>query len=112
MKTHSEEVCRLSGYNLRSIADAVDTAYSAMIENLEAAHKGALTSIVNAYNCEDRINELRNTLRDAEIEEMESGEKTYQASVYYMDIVNEFERMGDFLINISQALESSFVGKK
>ncbi|MBQ1932477.1 MAG: hypothetical protein II360_03140 [Muribaculaceae bacterium] len=40
---------------------------------------------------------------------MESGEKTYQASVYYMDIVNEFERMGDFIINISQDLERSFV---
>ena len=98
--------------NLRSMADAVDAAYGVMIGNLEAAHKGTLTNIVNAYNCEDRINELRNTLRDAEIEEIESGEKTYQASVYYIDIVNAFERMGDFIINVSQDLESSFVEKK
>ena len=97
--------------NLRSMADAVDAAYGAMIANLEAAHKGTLKSIENAYNCESRINELRNTLRDAEIEEIESGEKTYQASVYYMDIVNAMERMGDFIINISQDLEKSFVGK-
>ena len=97
--------------NLRSMADAVDAAYGAMIANLEAAHKGTLKSIENAYNCESRINELRNTLRDAEIEEIESGEKTYQASVYYMDIVNAMERMGDFIINISQDLEKSFVEK-
>ena len=104
-KIFSEETIK----NLIGMAHAVDAAYSAMIENLEAAHKGNLTDIMNAYHCEDRINELRNTLRDAEIEELESGEKSYQASVYYMDIVNELERMGDFIINISQDLEKTFV---
>ena len=97
--------------NIQSIADAVEAAYGVMIENLEAAHIGVLTDIMNAYKCEDCINELRNRLRDAEIEEMESGKKTYQSSVYYIDIVNEFERMGDFIINISQDLEKSFVHK-
>lgn len=106
-KSFSEDTIK----NLQCMADMVDAAYSVMIENLEAAHKGTLTDIMNAYNCENRINELRNMLRDAEIEQMESGEKTYQASVYYMDIVNEFERMGDFIINISQDLERSFVHK-
>ena len=97
--------------NLLNMADAVDDAYCAMIENLEAAHKDTLSDIMNAYNCENRINELRNKLRDTEIEAMESGEKSYQSSVYYMDIVNEFERMGDFIINISQDLEKSFAHK-
>ena len=97
--------------NLRSMADTVDVAYDVMIENLEAAHKGTLKDVMNAYNCEDRINELRNILRDTEIEKIEGGGKTYQSSVYYMDIVNEFERMGDFIINISQDLGRSFVIK-
>lgn len=97
--------------NLLNMADAVDDAYCAMIENLEAAHMDTLSDIMNAYNCENRINELRNKLRDTEIEAMESGEKSYQSSVYYMDIVNEFERMGDFIINISQDLEKSFAHK-
>lgn len=73
---------------------------------------GVLTDISNAYNAEDRINKLRNNLRDAEIEELENGGKNYQASVYYMDVVNEFKRMGDFIINISQDLERSFTGKR
>jgi Na+/phosphate symporter len=42
---------------------------------------------------------------------MENGEKNYQESVYYLDIVNELERMGDFIINISQDLKKSFVHK-
>ena len=97
--------------NLEEMADAVRDAYDAMISNLVAAHKGVLVEISNAYNAEDRINELRNNLRDAEIEDIEDNSKNYQTSVYYMDIVNEFERMGDFIININQDLERAFVHK-
>ena len=96
---------------LEDMVDAVDKAYDAMIVNLEAAHKGELQTITNAYNAEDRINNLRTNLRDAEIEGIESGEKNYQTSVYYIDIVNSLERMGDFIINISQDLEKYFVTK-
>ena len=96
---------------LEDMVDAVDKAYDAMIVNLEAAHKGELQNITNAYNAEDRINNLRTNLRDAEIEGFESGEKNYQTSVYYIDIVNSLERMGDFIINISQDLEKYFVTK-
>jgi phosphate:Na+ symporter len=97
--------------NLQKMADTLDVAYGVMLENLEAAHKGTLVDISNAYNAENHINELRNTLRESEIEEMENGEKNYQESVYYLDIVNELERMGDFIINISQDLKKSFVHK-
>lgn len=94
---------------LEGMVDAVDNAYDAMITNLSGVHKGTLEEISNAYNAEDRINYLRNDLRDAEIEEIEDGRKNYQTSVYYIDIVNQLERMGDFIINISQELEKNFV---
>jgi phosphate:Na+ symporter len=96
---------------IEGMVAAVDRAYEAMIANLEAAHKGTLEEISNAYNAEDRINNLRNNLREAEIEELESNRKNYNASVYYMDIVSELEKMGDFIINISQTLEKSFLKK-
>ncbi len=96
---------------LEDMTDAVEKAYDAMIDNLNAAHKGQLEGISNAYNAEDRINNLRNYLRDAEIEEIESSRKNYQTSVYYMDIVSELEKMGDFIINISQNLEKVFLKK-
>ncbi|MBR5884558.1 MAG: Na/Pi cotransporter family protein [Bacteroidaceae bacterium] len=96
---------------LEDMVDAIDKAYDAMIVNLELAHRGELQTITNAYNAEDRINNLRTYLRDSEIEGIESGEKNYQTSVYYIDIVNSLERMGDFIINISQDLEKYFVVK-
>ena len=97
--------------NLNAMADAVNAAYDVMIENLTAAHKGELTNISNAYNAEDRINTLRNNLRDAVIENIENDGKNYQTSVYYMDIINAYESMGDFMINVSQDLEKGFIHK-
>jgi phosphate:Na+ symporter len=96
---------------LEDMVDEVDKAYDAMIVNLELAHKGELHDITNAYNAEDRINNLRTYLRDSEIESIDGGEKNYQTSVYYIDIVNSLESMGDFIINISQDLEKYFVTK-
>ena len=89
---------------LNGMIDLVDRAYEAMITNLEDAEAARLEEIANAYAAEDNINNLRNHLRDEEIEGIESGSRSYQTSVYYMDIVNELEKMGDFMINVSQDL--------
>lgn len=97
--------------NLNAMADAVNATYDVMIENLTAAHKGELVEISNAYNAEDRLNTLRNNLRDSVIENIDSKGDNYQASVYFIDIINTYEQMGDFMINVSQDLERAFVKK-
>lgn len=89
---------------LNAMVDLVDNAYDVMILNLTLAFEGKLDEISNAYAAEDRINKLRDNLRDEEIESIESEHRNYQTSVYYMDIVSELETMGDFMINISQTL--------
>ena len=95
--------------NINLMLEKVDNAYEVMIANLNAAHEGTLSSIANAYNAEEQINVLRNELREAEIEALEENNKNYQTSVYYIDIINELEHMGDYMINISQSLERAFV---
>ena len=97
--------------NINLMLEKVDSAYEVMIANLTAAHEGRLTTIKNAYDAEEQINVLRNELREAEIEALEENNKNYQTSVYYIDIINELEHMGDYMINISQSLERAFVGK-
>ena len=93
---------------LNQMTDLVDQAYDVKIENLELAFHGKLEEISNAYAAEDRINTLRNNLRDATIEEIDSYKKNYHSCVYFMDIVSELERMGDFMINISQSLHRAY----
>ena len=96
---------------LNAMVDTVDHAYEVMIRNLTLAFEGKLEEISNAYSSEDRINNLRNNLRDEEIESIENEKKNYQTSVYYMDIVSELEKMGDFMINVSQTL-MKYVNRK
>ena len=45
------------------------------------------------------------------LDEIENNIKSYQNSVYYIDIVNELEKMGDYMINVSQELERAFSKK-
>ena len=98
-------------HNLSNMVATVEKAYDVMLTNLTAAHKGSLNEISNAYNAEEQINNLRNDLRDLVIEEIESNTKNYHTCIYYIDIVNQLERMGDYLINISQDLEWAFSQK-
>ena len=102
---HKKEFDADSIKKLNQMTDLVEKAYDVMIENLNLAFNGMLGDIANAYAAEDHINTLRNNLRDAAIEDIDSNNKTYQSSVYFMDIISELERMGDFMINISQSLQ-------
>lgn len=83
---------------------AVDKAYGIMIDNLKAEQFEPL-GLRMATDCEIEINDLRNNIREEEIHKMETDGSNYQSSVYYLDTVSEIERMGDFIINISQALD-------
>lgn len=95
--------------HIEQMIDAIHHAYEVMINNLSQAHAGTLSDISNALQAEEQINQLRNQLREAEIEDIEQNKTNYQTSVYYLDIVSELEKMGDFMINISQALERAFI---
>ena len=85
---------------LNKMMDLVQKGYDVMIENLKKEH---LRDIPQAENCEYNINECRNHLREEHIVNIESNSYNYLTGVYYMDVLSELEKIGDFLINISQA---------
>ena len=85
---------------LNKIMDLVQKSYDVMIENLK---NPSLTDISNAENCEYNINECRNHLREEHIVNIESNSYNYLTGVYYMDVLAQLEKLGDFMINISQA---------
>ncbi len=85
---------------LNKMMDLVQKGYDVMVENLKNNH---LTDITNAENCEYNINECRNHLREEHIVNIESNSYNYLTGVYYIDVISELEKIGDFLINISQA---------
>ena len=81
--------------------DTMQNAYTVMNENLAMAK---VNDISNAYAAEDAINNMRDALREEHLKNMEVKSYDYTAGVYYFDLIQELETMGDFMINISQAL--------
>jgi len=94
---------------LNKMMDLVLKAYDVMIENLR---NDVLSDISNANNCEYNINECRNHLREEHIINIESDSYNYLTGVYYMDVLAELEKIGDFLINISQAVVGKYEHEK
>ena len=88
---------------LNKMLDLVQKGYDVMIENLKTEN---LSDISNAENAEYNINECRNHLREEHIINIESNSYNYLTGVYYMDVLAELEKIGDFMINISQAAKS------
>ncbi len=81
----------------------LDNTYAIMIANLEKGFDGK-PDVKLAVEAEVELNELRNRLREEEVRNIEEGKESYTSSVYYIDLISEIERMGDYIINISQAI--------
>lgn len=99
-RTFNEETIK----KLNNMVNLVEAAYDSMIANLEATSEDRLDNIQNAYNAEENLNVMRNNLRDEEIENIDRNSDNYVTGVYFMDLINELEKMGDFIINVSQDL--------
>lgn len=57
-----------------------------------------------SYNIEAEINHLRNLLKANNIESVNAKKYDYQDGVYYMDFISECERLGDYIINVVEAI--------
>ncbi|MCS3062257.1 Na/Pi cotransporter family protein [Parabacteroides distasonis] len=57
-----------------------------------------------SYNIENEINNYRNRLKSRNIEDINNKLYQYQDGVYYMDMVSESEKLGDYVLNVVQAV--------
>ncbi len=89
--------------------DYVDQAFTVMTQNLE---KGTDADLTAATHCEEQINRYRNELKKEHLKNVENGIYTYEAGVFYSDLYSQCERMGDYIINVSEDIqEMGFVDK-
>lgn len=49
-------------------------------------------------------NEYRDVLRTEHLSNIEKSSYPYETGSFYMDLINCLEKMGDFIINISQSV--------
>ena len=55
------------------------------------------------FNIESEINNYRNQLKFQNINDVNNHEYTYAVGTIYMDIVNECEKLGDYVVNVVEA---------
>ena len=56
-----------------------------------------------SFNLENEINNYRNQLKNQNILDVNNKEYNYQMGVYYMDIIAECEKLGDYVVNVIEA---------
>ena len=88
---------------MNKMVDLVDAAYAAMDHNL-ATPIVDLHNISNAEEAEEAINVYRDELRSEHLSNIEKASYPYETGSFYMDLINTLEKMGDFIINISQSV--------
>ena len=61
--------------------------------------------LMRNYNKEREINNFRNQCRTENIENVNQKRYPYKAGIFYMDIVCEAEKLGDFIVNVIDDIE-------
>lgn len=95
-------------HNLDMMFDLIDAAMQNMLlllNNIETSHRDAINT---SYNKEREINNLRNRLRSTNIENINDKKYEYQTGIYYMDLVNDLEKTGDYIVNVVDTVKEDF----
>ena len=94
--------------NIDRMFDLVDAAMAnmcLMLNNIENVHG---TDLNTSYNREREINNLRNLLRNKNVENINDKLYEYQAGIHYMDLVSDLEKTGDYIINVVDSIKADF----
>lgn len=94
--------------NINTMFDYVGKAVDNMLVLLNNLEHQQESAIIVSYNCEREINNLRNQLRTNNIENINERHYEYQSGIYYMDIISNLEKMGDYIINVVDIVKGEF----
>lgn len=86
----------------------VDEAMENMLAILREMETPEDSKIIRAYNKEREINNYRNKLRDANIFNINNKEYTYTEGIFYMDLIGEAEKLGDYMMNVVEGVKHQF----
>jgi phosphate:Na+ symporter len=87
---------------IKQMMDVVHEAIVLMKANLDEIDSNKI-SIAQAYQLEEQINGLRDSLRTKHYARLENSAYTLKMGVGYLDVLNRLEKVGDHIINVSEA---------
>ena len=89
--------------NIHKMIDLTDKALSQMLVVLKGRRENLTTK--ESYRIERDINQLRDQLKLANVHDINEHKYSYYLGTAYVDLLNECERLGDYVMNV---VESKF----
>ena len=87
--------------HLHQMMELTDNALTQM-NQLMSGRKESF-DVNRTFNIENEINNYRNQLKSQNINDVNNHEYTYAVGTIYMDLVNECEKLGDYVVNVVEA---------
>ena len=91
--------------NIDEMLRLVSEAMTNMLAVLSDIDNVTAEDLMRSYNKEREINNFRNACRTENIENVNQKKYPYKAGIFYMDIVCEAEKLGDFIVNVIDSME-------
>ena len=91
--------------NIDIMFDYVKTSMDMMLSLLSNMEHLRENDLIASYNREREINNYRNQLRTSNIDNINQKHYEYQAGIYYMDLISDLEKTGDYIINVIDAVK-------
>ena len=93
--------------NVELMFNLVEGAIFQMTKTLSNDDELDIETFNRSLNIENEINNFRNQLKTQNAANVNNRDYDYLASVTYMDTIVECEKMGDYVINVMEALRES-----
>lgn len=98
---NKEEFTEKQHENIHQMFLLVDEALTQM--NFMFTHDRHTLDMNRTFNIETEINTFRYQLRNQNIEDVDNHLYTYGIGTMYMDIIQESEKLGDYVVNVAEA---------
>ena len=98
---NKEEFTAKQNENIHQMFKLVDEALTQM--NFMFVHERQSINMNQTYNIETEINNFRSQLRNQNLDDVDNHLYTYGVGTLYMDIIQECEKLGDYVVNVAEA---------
>ncbi len=96
-----EDFTDLQYDHMHQMMELTDQALSQM--NSILVNYREQNDVNRSFNIENEINNFRNQLKSQNINDIDDHKYTYAIGTMYMDIINECEKLGDYVVNVVEA---------
>ena len=100
-KDNKEDFTDQQYQNIHQMFKLVDEALTQM--NYMFTHDRHTLTMTHTFNIETEINTYRNQLRNQNLDDVDNHLYTYGIGTMYMDIIQECEKLGDYVVNVAEA---------